>query len=146
MMIKHCNTCGEDRPVEKFGYRAASRDGLAAKCKTCMKVYDKARAKDPMREEARRVYAQTDEGKLASNKAKAAYIKRNPTKAKAKAHVIAGRAIRAGNLARMPCEKCKSTKDIHAHHDDYEKALNIRWLCPGCHNKWHKKNGPGLNA
>ena len=144
MEEKYCKSCEETRSVDRFYKRAASKDGLSAKCKTCQKVYDKARSKDPMREDARRVYAQTEEGRLASSKAKAAYRKRNPIKSKA--HAIVARAIKSGNLVVSPCESCECKKSTHAHHDDYAKPLNIRWLCPGCHNRWHKKNGPGLNA
>ena len=144
MTKKYCNTCEENRDVSKFHKRKASKDGLSSRCKTCQKVYDKARAKDPMREEARRVYAQTEEGKEAGNKAKQAYRKRNPKKTKA--HAIVARAIRSGNLVKMPCEECGSDKDIHAHHNDYSKALNINWLCSSCHTLWHKNNGPGLNS
>lgn len=135
--MKFCNTCETEKTKDSFHKRAASKDGLASRCKTCQKVFDKARAKDSHREEARRVYAQTDEGRLASNKAKAEYRKRNPNKSKA--HAKVSYAIRAGRLFREPCEKCKS-EPSHAHHDDYAKPLNIRWLCDTCHNKWHKNN------
>ena len=142
--MKYCNTCETRKKEDKFNKRKASKDGLAARCKTCQKVYDKARAKDPAREEARRVYAQTEEGKLTTNKAKAEYRKRNPVKTKA--HNVISRLVRSGNLEREDCEKCGSSKDIHAHHDDYKKPLNVRWLCPKCHTAWHKKNGEGKNA
>lgn len=136
--MKYCNTCETEKSKSMFGNRKASIDGLSPKCKTCQKVYDKARLKDPQRQEARRVYAQTDEGRIKSNKAKADYRKRNP--AKVSAHSKVRRAIRLGNLHRQPCEACKSTKDIEAHHDDYSKPLNVRWLCSTHHSEWHRKN------
>lgn len=45
-------------------------------------------------------------------------------------------AIRAGELKRMPCEACGSQR-VQAHHDDYEKPLEVRWLCPSCHKRHH---------
>ncbi len=36
------------------------------------------------------------------------------------------------------CEKCKKRHhDIHAHHDDYAKPLEVRWLCRSCHFRLH---------
>lgn len=142
--MKYCTTCETEKPKNLFGKRKASKDGLAARCRACQRVYDKARSKDPYRAEARKIYAQTEEGKAAGNKAKSAYRKRFPTKSKA--HAKVGYAIRAGNLFKEPCEVCGSNNQIHAHHDDYSKPLNIRWFCPQHHRQWHNVNGEGLNA
>ena len=46
------------------------------------------------------------------------------------------RAVRSGVLVRQPCEKC-STEKTHAHHDDYTKPLDVRWLCRPCHTAHH---------
>jgi len=46
-------------------------------------------------------------------------------------------AIRHGKLQRQPCEVC-GAKDTHAHHDDYTKPLQVRWLCPPCHRWEHQ--------
>jgi hypothetical protein len=45
----------------------------------------------------------------------------------------------------LPCEVCRTTEKIHAHHDDYAKPLNVRWLCSAHHSQWHAKNGEALN-
>lgn len=142
--MKHCNSCDTDKEEEDFCKRAASKDGLTPKCKACQKAYDKARSKDPHRAEARAIYAQTPEGKLKTNKAKVAYRSRNPIKASA--HAVVNRAMRAGNLFKEPCEICGADENIHAHHDDYLKPLNVRWFCGMHHKFWHENNGQGLNA
>jgi hypothetical protein len=46
--------------------------------------------------------------------------------------------IRAGVLVEQPCEDC-GEKEVQAHHDDYNKPMDIRWLCVVCHNE-HRKN------
>jgi len=55
-------------------------------------------------------------------------------------------ALRTGQVRRPEaCEDCGATEyRPHAHHDDYWKALEVRWLCPGCHKRHHMLHGPGL--
>lgn len=60
------------------------------------------------------------------------------------AHVAVGNAVRDKKLTRGACEVCGATR-VHAHHDDYAKPLDVRWLCAAHHAEWHQKNGPGLN-
>ncbi len=50
-------------------------------------------------------------------------------------------AISSGKLVRQPCEICGDPK-TDAHHDDYNKPLEVRWLCRSCHKKWHDNNKP----
>ena len=52
------------------------------------------------------------------------------------------RAVRSGRLVREPCEKCGSTQMVEAHHDDYDKALDVRWLCHVCHMAFHADQRP----
>ncbi|KKK91601.1 hypothetical protein LCGC14_2711310 [marine sediment metagenome] len=47
------------------------------------------------------------------------------------------RAVHSGQLMREPCEKCGSTKMVEAHHDDYSRPLDVRWLCHVCHMGFH---------
>lgn len=54
-----------------------------------------------------------------------------------RAYVIYRRALNQGSLVRQPCEKCGSVKDIHGHHEDYSKPLEVRWLCKKHHEMEH---------
>jgi DNA-directed RNA polymerase subunit RPC12/RpoP len=45
-------------------------------------------------------------------------------------------AIRAGRLVRQPCEVCGAVK-VDAHHDDYSRPLDVRWLCRAHHRQHH---------
>ena len=140
--MKLCNSCNTTKLKSDFGKRAASEDGLSAKCKSCQSKYDKSRSDLPKRIKARADYKLTAGGKAAHFKATKNY--RNKNQKKYKAHNMVNNAIRDGKLFCEPCEICG--KKANAHHDDYSKPLNIRWLCPAHHSQWHFENGEGLNA
>ena len=58
------------------------------------------------------------------------------------------KAIKKSDLVRpFNCEACgqeRKFKDgrsgIQAHHCDYNKPLEVMWLCQCCHHEWHKHN------
>ena len=39
--MKHCNTCNTSKPLSEFYKSKATKDGLQAKCKECVKQHDK---------------------------------------------------------------------------------------------------------
>ena len=50
-------------------------------------------------------------------------------------------AVRTGKVIKPPtCSKCGKeclSKNMHGHHDDYSKQLEVRWLCRKCHYYQH---------
>jgi ERCC4-type nuclease len=60
---------------------------------------------------------------------------RNPEKKKARSAV--SNAFRDGRLERKGCEICGTT--AQAHHEDYSRALDVRWFC----FKHHREEGHG---
>lgn len=44
--------------------------------------------------------------------------------------------IKRGKVKREPCEVCGNIKS-EAHHEDYFKPLDVKWLCRRCHEKVH---------
>ncbi|KKN65024.1 hypothetical protein LCGC14_0485810 [marine sediment metagenome] len=51
-------------------------------------------------------------------------------------------AIRSGRIVKpTECSKCSNStpsKQLHAHHPDYSKPLEIIWLCHPCHGLEHR--------
>lgn len=139
MNKKHCNSCSNTKPASDFHIRAASSDGLSAKCRDCQRDYDKDRAMKPHRVIARLEYSKTERGKEAHRRASRKAAALSPMKKKARTAV--GNALRDGKLNRCSCEVC-GNPTAHAHHDDYSKPLDVRWLCRTHHVEWHKHNTP----
>lgn len=49
------------------------------------------------------------------------------------------RALYAGKIEREPCERCGTRHDVQAHHDDYTRPLDVRWLCRKHHMELHRE-------
>lgn len=82
-----------------------------------------------------------------------AYQARNPEKRLA--HKLVEGALNSGDMKKHPCEFCGSP-DVHAHHADYDKPLDVNWLCCSCHARVHSilrktkaspsNHSPGVSA
>ena len=67
----------------------------------------------------------------------------------AAAHNLVNDAVMRGALVRPDaCSECGVSPpprrdggtQIEAHHDDYNRPLDVRWLCKRCHRAWHRVN------
>lgn len=140
MASKQCFKCGEVKPLSAFYKHKQMKDGHVNKCKDCNKK-DVARHRieniDKIREYDRERGNRQDSSYLAE------WRERYPKKYRA--HTMVNNQKRKGNLHEQPCEIC-GCNNVVAHHDDYDKPLNVRWLCQAHHKQWHAKNGEGKNA
>ena len=154
--MKICRQCNVKKELVDFYVHKAMLDGHLNKCKECVKKrvgqhreknieyitqYDKNRSMLPHRIKARENYQKTENGKNAIKKSRQNYRKKFPMKYAA--HIILGNAIRDGKIKKeFLCSECKNGGQIHGHHDNYTKPLDVRWLCVKCHVEWHKNNKP----
>lgn len=57
-------------------------------------------------------------------------------------HTLVSLAIKKGILVRASkCEQCKQKCKTEAHHSDYDKPLEVNWLCHECHSGITNKVG-----
>jgi len=135
MPAKKCFKCGEEKDLSCFYAHSSMADGHLNKCKECTRTdvskhraanadsireYDRERANLPHRVEARR---QTI----------AAWAKANPKRRAAQ--IAVGNAVRDGRLKKLPCFVCGEKAE--AHHPDYDRPLDVMWLCPPHHKQAH---------
>ena len=115
-MEKQCSKCGVVKPANEFHKNSRRPDGLQRYCKPCKSENDKTRA----------------------HKIRA-HVKKNPVRRRA--HHAVERAIKSGDIVALEnCSECGTKARLDGHHDDYAKPLNVRWLCRGCHQRWHAEN------
>ena len=156
MKQKSCIACERVKPLTDFYRHPQMKDGHLGRCKECQKAlstasraakleqyraYDRQRGDLPHRIIARQAYQKTEQGKKRLAAGSSAWASRNPLKRKA--HIWVGNAIRDGRLIRDICEKCGS-ENVTAHHDDYEKPMEVRWFCGPCHRAHHKAEREAL--
>lgn len=153
--MKICFKCGKNKSLKEFYRHKGMADGHLNKCKICARLDTKERSERPdmidkIREE-KRIWARTKGresrdayqkgyGKNLCNAAKNKYTKENPKKRRV--HNAVNNAVRDGILKKpTSCECCKKYSNrINAHHCDYNKPLDVMWLCQSCHSEWHRKN------
>lgn len=135
---KTCFKCKKEMPIKMFYKHKGMADGHLNKCIDCTKndvhayrlknidacrAYDRERAKRPER-------------------IKLALITnarwRKADRRRGRAHNAVSRAIRSGKLIPKQCEwpGCKS-EHVLAHHEDYNKPLDVVWYCQPHHKKRH---------
>lgn len=119
---RKCTRCGAEGGIETFRKRRDANT-LDPHCRACQcrarrKAGFKPHSVDPAIHRA--------------------YKARNPEKIRAQ-HAVENE-IRRGRMHRKPCEECGELKS-EAHHADYSKPLEVKWLCHPCHRKEHRKYG-----
>lgn len=141
-MIKLCPKCKTEKSFDQFYKNPKSSNGLSSYCKSCIcKTTYESFLKRPI-EERRKIgrsnyHVKKDSPSYRiriSEKQKRRRLK-YPEKFKARKKVW--HEIKAGRMQREPCEFCGSTIQVQAHHHDYLKPLEVRWMCAPCHRKYH---------
>lgn len=151
----NCRYCKQDKPRADF-YESAIRRNGTGDCKECVRSrvranrakkieyyreFDRQRGSLPHRVQARKEYAQTEAGKEAHARATSKSRRENPYRYQATNAV--NNAVRDGRLVKPDtCESCNNKCNPHGHHCDYNKPLDVMWLCTNCHIEWHKENTP----
>ena len=114
-----CRLCKRTLPSVNFPFRCSGTGARKSWCIDCDRVYHRAR----------RV--------VRTRKCPKGKYRTPPLKFKGVARSKLQRAVRSGLIIRQSCEVCGATP-TQAHHENYEKPYEVRWLCQACHSKEHR--------
>lgn len=158
---KRCSKCGETKPLDSFYRQRARKDGRFPHCKACNREQAREwREKNPDRKaEHQQRYRQRHPKKSAEQhrryqrryhlrypgkrtEIRQRHRRSNPLKNQARAKLY--RAVQSGKIEKpQKCEGCGSAppdpSELHGHHADYSKPLDVEWLCGECHVERHRE-------
>ena len=133
---KECFKCKTVKSLDEFYKHKMMADGHLNKCKECTKndvLIHRSENIERIREYDRERGKRPERAKVAAAISKA-WVQAD--KRRSAAHNAVSRAVRSGKLIKMNCERCGAEKSL-AHHEDYNKPLEVIWLCQPCHKQRH---------
>lgn len=138
---KRCSRCEVTLAADAFYRDKAGK--LSAQCVECSRrTALKWRYENHERSmTAKKAWSQRPEVKARRAAQERGRKHRHPEKFAAR-ELIKG-AIKRGELARQPCKECGDPRST-AHHHDYNKPMEIEWLCYRCHGIEHRRSPEGL--
>ncbi len=128
-----CPKCKETKPPVAFSEHTKRANGKQVYCKECRRKWRVANRGELLRRN--RDYNQKHrEQQIEAERAR---HKKNPKQRKCR-HAVRY-AIQTGAIVQGPCEFSDSSccGAVHAHHDDYDKPLDVRWMCRSHHKRHH---------
>jgi hypothetical protein len=113
-------------------------DGHLGKCKSCQRQAMMTHRKKNLEKirQYDRDRGKKDERKKAANLVSKRWRASDPRIMRC--HNAVARAVKSGKLQKLPCERCGAVKTL-AHHENYDEALAVMWLCQPCHKQRHKE-------
>ena len=124
MANKKCSKCGEFKELPMFYKQKDGAFGLRADCKSCFK-----KSNQESIEKHRNFYRK--------RKNMWRFKNRNRQEKQEVTNVVSN-AVQSGKLIKpKTCLCCDCERPLQAHHHDYDKPLDIIWLCSKCHGFIH---------
>jgi len=120
---KICPSCKVMKPLEAYYIVPNATHRRSTLCMPCEREY-------------KHTYSLTDGGTIVkrrtAKKMKQKYPEKHSARAKLRYAVKTGKIIKP-----VECENCSNVLPLHGHHEDYDKPLDVKWLCTICHLDAH---------
>lgn len=137
-MKKQCFKCGRILDIGEFYQHKQMKDGHLNKCIQCAKrdATERLRQCPEKVKEYENVRSKTEKRKALRKKYTELYKQRHPDRAAICLKVR--RAIKSGKIIRPSCcSVCGKEGKTVAHHYDYNKPLDVIFVCQSCHKRIH---------
>lgn len=136
-----CTVCNKE--LERTDFYKRWHHGPYRRCKDCDRLTGRQNRKNNPETFKKKDKSYYERHKLEIiEKRKKKYQEDKP---KHRAHYLVKQALYKGELLRKNCETCGDVKSL-AHHDDYTKPLDVRWLCATCHMRHHHGKESSLSS
>ena len=135
----HCPSCDTLKPLSSFYFGKNCRP--SNRCKECQRKHrDAWHIKN-----AHRWPAVRRKWRLENRDKQLQWRSEHPGATTAWSKVK--RAVEAKRIAvPLCCPRCGATGELHAHHENYSRPLDVTWLCPSCHRRHHMSLGERNHA
>lgn len=144
---KRCPQCGIEKPRSAFYAAKRPKSGLRSECKVCGNSNTSRYGREHRAYMADRQNVCYQKHIVERRLANREWKKRSgwvDERHKILARKAVCRALKTGKIIRNPCEVCEDT-NVQAHHDDYTKQLDVRWLCAKHHGEAHRSPNETTN-
>lgn len=127
--VAPCQDCGQVLPLR-----------LGVRCKSCHNAWRWAND------------LEYREAKQARNRAWQAAntdyynVRAREERQKHNARALLNQAVARGTVKRQPCEVCGTADHLEAHHGDYSRPYDVRWLCVPHHAEAHRMERAALRG
>lgn len=120
--------------------------GVCRKCKNRVRMREWYRSKTPderrgwIARRDRELARQRDRDRYQRDKEKRLALLASRDEKKRKARAMVNIRVERGTMYKPDtCERCGAGGRIEGHHHDYDKPLEVEWLCEACHGIEHRK-------
>jgi len=136
---KTCCKCGRAMPFAEFPRDSIKKDGLSSYCRACNSAVAKAwhvAHREQYRERAKR-YRATHRKECTErwNRCRLKNLEYYKL-----IHRVGETARRADGMPNRICAVCGTTENVHYHHPDYTKPLEVVPLCALHHKATHSQS------
>jgi hypothetical protein len=149
---KKCPRCNNVLSIDFFGRDVSRHDNIRIYCKECVREICKDNTKNKWEKlaKANRKYRlthleqMTERNKIYRESNKENIAKKRKIRESIHPEKVQGKnaiaiAVRSGKIIRPSlCYFCGIDCKPDAHHPDYNKPLDVLWLCKSCHIKLHE--------